>query len=265
VLVDETNVTLPTGELVESGLTLRNDFHMHPLFEADVFVPCGGRPESVNMTNVHRYIKEDGTPRFKIIVEGANLFLTNDARQTMEDHGVVLFKDASTNKGGVTSSSLEVLAALSFSDEEFKLHMSVEDVDNPPPFYSRYCEEIQSRVEHLADLEFECVWREAEQSGLPRYMLTDAVSEKINELNDFVAASDTLWDNEDLRRKVLMEAIPITLIDQLGMDEIMKNCPENYLRASFATFLASRYVYKYGLNANEFAFFEFMRQYFQKD
>jgi glutamate dehydrogenase len=37
----------------------------------------------------------------------------------LEDAGILLFKDASTNKGGVTSSSLEVLAGLAMDDIEF--------------------------------------------------------------------------------------------------------------------------------------------------
>lgn len=58
--------------------------------------------------------KKDGTPRFKYIVEGANLFCSDGARlifnfrKKLEDAGIILFKDASTNKGGVTSSSYEV-------------------------------------------------------------------------------------------------------------------------------------------------------------
>jgi len=34
----------------------------------------------------------------------------------MADQNIILFKDASTNKGGVTSSSFEVQAALSLDD-----------------------------------------------------------------------------------------------------------------------------------------------------
>lgn len=48
----------------------------------------------------------------QIVVEGANLFLTQDARIVLEKSGMILFKDASANKGGVTSSSLEVIALL---------------------------------------------------------------------------------------------------------------------------------------------------------
>jgi glutamate dehydrogenase len=44
----------------------------------------------------------------------------------LEKSGAIIFKDASANKGGVTSSSLEVLAALAFTDEEFAQYMQVE-------------------------------------------------------------------------------------------------------------------------------------------
>lgn len=65
------------------------------------------------------------------------MFITNDARRILEKAGVILFKDASTNKGGVTSSSLEVLAALAMTDEEFTEHMMVESMQRPPLFYSQ--------------------------------------------------------------------------------------------------------------------------------
>lgn len=55
----------------------------------------------------------NGVPKFKYIVEGANLFISEGARKKLIDSGVILFKDASTNKGGVTSSSYEVQAAIS--------------------------------------------------------------------------------------------------------------------------------------------------------
>lgn len=97
-------------------------------------MPCGGRPNSVTLSNVGKFIKlpdvsgEDmlagrydhihpNQLKFKIIVEGANLFISQDARLALERCGVILIKDASANKGGVTSSSLEVFAGLALSDE----------------------------------------------------------------------------------------------------------------------------------------------------
>jgi len=264
VLVGETDVTLPNGEVVESGMKFRNDFHLHPLATADVFVPCGGRPESVNLSNVEQLFFEDGTPKFKIICEGANLFFTNDARMVLEEAGVVLFKDASTNKGGVTSSSKEVLAALALEDEMFAKHMCVTDPANPPQFYQEYVQEIQDTVEHLADLEFECIWKEKLKTGRQCYVLTEQVSEKINELNDFVRESDTLWDNVAIRKAVMRQAFPQTLQKLVGLDTLLDKVPESYTRAIFAAFLSSQYVYKHGISANEFSFFEFMQPYFDE-
>lgn len=77
VLVDERGVRLPDGTLVEDGLVFRNEFHLNPLSSADLFVPCGGRPEAVDINNVDRLLSpKTGLPRFKYIVEGANLFFT---------------------------------------------------------------------------------------------------------------------------------------------------------------------------------------------
>ena len=117
------------GTVVERCLEFRNRFHLLPYSTATLFVPCGGRPEAVNITNVPALFHADGKPRFLYIVEGANLFFTQQARLYLESRGVIVFKDASANKGGVTSSSLEVLAALAFTDEEFHEHMQVRGAD----------------------------------------------------------------------------------------------------------------------------------------
>jgi glutamate dehydrogenase len=255
VLVSENNVKLPSGEVVDSGMAFRNEFHLSKYASADLFVPCGGRPESINLTNVHRMFKEDGkTPKFKIIVEGANLFLTNDARMVLEDAGVVLFKDASTNKGGVTSSSQEVLVALALDDAQFRRHMTVKDKANPPDFYKSYTEEIQKRIERDADLEFECLWKEQERTGTHRFLLTEQVSDKINDLNDTVVKS-FLWDDAALRKVVLMEALPKTITNLVGYEQVNERVPENYLKAIFAAHIASRYIYQCGADAHQFAFF----------
>jgi len=44
-------------------------------------------------------IDAEGKPHFKYIVEGANLFLTQQARLYLEKRKVILFKDSSANKG----------------------------------------------------------------------------------------------------------------------------------------------------------------------
>lgn len=96
-----------------------------------------GRPEAVNLLNVEKMFTKNDTPRFKYIVEGANLFISENARGIIEDAGVILFKDASANKGGVTSSSYEVMAALSMNDEEFTSHMTFNSEDKNTPESSK--------------------------------------------------------------------------------------------------------------------------------
>jgi hypothetical protein len=57
------------------------------------------RPEAVNVSNMAALIDSEGKPHFKYIVEGANLFLTQQARLHLEKRKVILFKDSSANKG----------------------------------------------------------------------------------------------------------------------------------------------------------------------
>ena len=263
VLTSDKNLKLPSGDVVESGLEFRNEFHLNPLSSADLFVPCGGRPESVNLTNVHRLFDAKGRPRYKVIVEGANLFFTQDARMVLENAGVVLYKDASANKGGVTSSSLEVLAALAIPSEEFEERMCFKEGQQPPQFYLDYVREIQARIEKDAELEFRCIWRENAQTKVPRYLLTDQVSDSINSLNHSIQHS-SLWDNIPLRHTILSHAIPQKLIELLGLDSILHRVPDTYIQAIFGAYLASRFVYKVGLDTNQMSFFEFMQPYIQE-
>ncbi|CAG8595145.1 6822_t:CDS:2, partial [Acaulospora colombiana] len=100
VLVDQQGVKLPNGQVIDDGLVFRNNFHVSNLVSADLFVPCGGRPEAVDLNNVNTLLDLHGKPRFKYIVEGANLFFTQEARIRLEQAGAIIFKDASANKGG---------------------------------------------------------------------------------------------------------------------------------------------------------------------
>ena len=142
-------------------------------------------------------------------MEGANLFLTQDARLKLEEAGAILYKDASANKGGVTSSSCEVLACLALSEGEHKQHMQVpgNDPSKIPAFYTQYVKAIHSVIENNARNEFEVIWREHEKTGTPRCVLTDLVSSKINTLNVKLTGS-SLWDDAELRKKAVESACP---------------------------------------------------------
>eukprot|EP01117_Protostelium_nocturnum_P004653 TRINITY_DN1685_c0_g1_i1.p1 TRINITY_DN1685_c0_g1~~TRINITY_DN1685_c0_g1_i1.p1 ORF type:complete len:1027 (+),score=415.86 TRINITY_DN1685_c0_g1_i1:160-3240(+) len=254
--VDGQDISLPDGTVIQSGLEYRNQFHLNPLSSSYFFVPCGGRPEAINLSNVHTAILADGSNKWKVVVEGANLFFSQEARLFLEKRGVIIFKDASANKGGVTSSSLEVLAALSLNDQEFEQHMSVKTSE--PEFYASYIKEVHRIIEENSRLEFGCLWNEHKRSGTAISILSDSVSNKINELSLSLSSSE-LWNNDHLRKKVLTAAIPKNLLELVGIEALLERVPENYMRAIFGTYLASRYVYSCGLAANpEFSFFNFI-------
>lgn len=212
VAIEDRDVVLPDGTLVPSGLELRNEFHLNPLSSAILFNPCGGRPESVTPFNLDKFFNKDGSPRFKIIVEGANVFITQDARVELERRGIILFKDASTNKGGVTSSSLEVLAALSLPNEQFEELMSVKENESPPEFYRVYVEQVKEKILENAEQEFEVLWREGLRTGIPRCQLTDLLSAKIIQLKTELLNSPFLWKDLELRSIVLHKAVPHALM-----------------------------------------------------
>jgi len=260
VSCNDSNITLPDGSVVENGVQFRNTFHLNPLVDAELFVPCGGRPGSIGGESARQLIRSDGSPAFKYIVEGANLFLTQEARASLEAAGAILYKDASTNKGGVSCSSMEVLAALTMTDEEFATRMRVEDDATPPAFYAAYVEEVQRIVEENARLEFECLWKEQQRTGMQSHILTDLLSQKINLVNTQVQSS-TLVEQPELQRQVFAEALPTTLTDELGLDTVLNRLPDNYKRSLFGCYLASRYIYSHGMEGQEFTFFEFMQRW----
>ncbi|MDZ7330475.1 MAG: NAD-glutamate dehydrogenase [candidate division KSB1 bacterium] len=259
VHINDRNVKLPDGTLVESGLAFRNTFHLNPILKADLFVPCGGRPNSVNIQNWKQMLDENGAPRFKYIVEGANLFLTQQARLELEKKGVIIFKDASANKGGVTSSSLEVLASLALTDEEYERLMCVKD-GVIPEFRKNYVNDVIGIIRENARLEFEVIWKENQKSKTPMAILSDQLSDKINKVTDSIHRSD-LFDDLALRKAVIERHCPAALVKLLGIDEILARVPENYQRAIVSSWLASHFIYEFGLDADEIDFHSFLRRF----
>ncbi|KAG4304681.1 hypothetical protein PORY_002074 [Pneumocystis oryctolagi] len=245
VLVDDENVTLPSGEVVPNGTQFRDTAHLR--YQADLLVPCGGRPEAINLNNVSQLIR-NGKCRIPYIVEGANLFITQDAKMKLEEAGCNLYKDASANKGGVTSSSLEVFASLAFSDDDFIENMCIHD-GKIPQFYQDYVKQVQEIIQNNAELEFEAIWREHHKNGKLRSILSDELSNAIISLDEEIQNAN-LWDNISLRNVVLKEALPSVLLEKQGLDTILKHVPESYIKASFGSFLASRFIYKYGVDSN---------------
>ncbi|ORC88170.1 glutamate dehydrogenase [Trypanosoma theileri] len=279
VLTEDKNVKLPDGNVIPDGAAFRDEFYLTKYSAADVFVPCGGRPRSVTLANVGRFINTpdaDGESmlagkfealkdlKYKIIVEGANLFISQDARLALERCGVVLIKDASANKGGVTSSSLEVYAGLALSDEEHAKYMCAQSADEAPEFYKNYVRDIISRIESNAQREFDAIWREYEtHKGMAKTRIADALSEKNVKVRASILSSD-VFKNEDLVRYILVQYTPKTLLDVVPLDVLMQRVPVDYQHAICAMWLASEYVYTTGMDSHEFDFFTFMTTHMER-
>jgi glutamate dehydrogenase len=264
VLLDETNVTLPDGSYWRTGLDLRDQFIFTPYGRADLFVPCGGRPATINAANVGGLLAQ-GLP-WKMVVEGANLFITDPARRKFEEAGMHLFRDSTANKGGVTSSSLEVLASLSMLPEDHdRLLTAASDSADLPDFYMKYVESIIIQIEKNCCCEFKVIWDACQSNkGEPMHKIdaSKKLSAEINSLQDVIAA-DVLED--ELLREVLKHALPDLIVKHNGLDTLMKRLPEAYIKATCANYLASKYVYEHGIvSPNSFNFHKFMERFSQK-
>jgi len=218
----------------EEGIKARNT--MHNRLEADAFVPCGGRPNTIDANNCDQFLLEDGTPSSKLIVEGANLFVTAEARQKLyEDAGVLIVKDSSANKGGVITSSFEICAAMLASEEEF--------FENKEAIVA----EVLSKLRGLAKLEAELLFREAELYGESLPEVSQMISNAINSATDALSAAlETLsaQDQDDLV-SLFHGHLPKTLAD-LGFDKVQERVPQQYIKNAIASTLASKMVYKEG-------------------
>jgi glutamate dehydrogenase len=142
----------------------------------------------------------------------------------------------------VTSSSLEVLAGLALSTQEY-VDLMIFKNGQPSPFYRSYVRDVQDKIVENAAAEFQCIWREHSrlQGSKPRTMISDELSSRLNSLQTELESSD-LFDDVPSRKGVMKRAIPKTLVDQVGLDTLLSRLPESYLRALFSSWVASHFV-----------------------
>ncbi|KAE9387380.1 NAD(P)-binding protein [Gymnopus androsaceus JB14] len=224
VKIEEQDVKLPSGEIVFDGIDFRNGAHLR--LKADLFVPCGGRPEAVNISSMAALFDSEGKPHFKYIVEGANLFLTQQARLFLEKRKVVVFKDSSTNKVGVASSSLEALAGLALSTQEY-VDLMIFKNGKPSEFYQSYVKDIQEKIIENAPAKFQCLWKEHMrlQRAKPRTTISDELSSTLNNLQAELESSD-LFEDVPSRNGMMRRAIPKTLVEKIRLETLLKRLSE---------------------------------------
>lgn len=258
VSVADRDITLPNGEIIKNGEDFRNVFHLGKYARADLFVPCGGRPGAINITNWQSLLDDRGQPKFRFIVEGANLFITEEARLRLEEKGIVVLKDASTNKGGVTSSSFEVFASLGLSSERYNELMCIQG-SAVPEFRQHYIAWIMETIKAYARAEFELLWQEREATGQTFTALSNIVSEKINRIADSIRES-TLAGDPAIQKQMMLEYAPPRLVKMVGIDAVLQTIPDAYIKAVTAVKMATEFVYGRGLRANEVDFAAYVEE-----
>lgn len=219
------------------NMKIRNE--LHATIPADILIPGGGRPYSVNDKTWDLFIR-DGKPTVRAIVEGANIFFTDTARKKLQENGVLMIKDSSANKTGVICSSYEIIASLTLSEREFLELKTI------------YVQQVIDILRVKADNEAKLLFREYIRSGGKRTLveLSKDISREINEVTDVLLDELTGHEKEvetdafyqDL---VLLHCPPILVEKYRG--RILEKLPTAHKIAILSAYMASNIVYREGL------------------
>lgn len=231
------------GKLEESWLSgsemnslLKTSMHQT---KADIFIPAGGRPRTLNESNIEDFLDETGKPTSGLIVEGANLYMTPGARRILENNGVLIIKDSSANKTGVICSSFEVLAGLTMGDELFIEHKDI------------LVKEILERLGKLAASEAELLIRTHEKTGAPLTEISQKISDRINQftaqINVYLEGIELPKDPNDPLIRCFLDYCLETLRTKF-QDRLLSEVPDTHKKACISCHIASELVYKKGLS-----------------
>jgi len=204
--------------------------------KADLFIPAGGRPETIDGQNWRSFLDPEGIPSARVIVEGANSFITPEARLQLQKKGVINMRDASANKCGVISSSYEIIANLLLSEREFMEHKE------------RYVADVLVILEKRAADEARLILRRRRESGgtLLCSEISDTISQNINSLYsrlfDFFSGRPGLCLQPPFRQAIIRH-LPRMLQETAAFRKRIKNLPQKYLCAILAAEIGSSLVY----------------------
>jgi glutamate dehydrogenase len=217
------------------GRRLRNTLHNR--LRTDAFVPAGGRPATINDGNWRDHIDDEG-PKSRVIVEGANLFITPHARRGLSEAGVLIVKDSSANKCGVICSSHEIVASMLLNPDEF---LAIKD---------EFVEQVLQKLRHLARREARLLFREQRQRpGIPLPDISVELSRAILQATDAIEQSLPLVEQDEaaLLQSLIHEHIPTAVLRAAGTSAI-ERIPASYRNGIIASSLAARIVYREGID-----------------
>lgn len=207
---------------------------------ADVFVPAGGRPYTVNDKNWKMFLDDQGKPSLRAVVEGANIFFTPGARKKLQGEGIYIIKDSSANKCGVICSSYEILACLTLTSKEFR---KVKD---------EYVAEVLDILRVKADLEAKLLIKCHMESGGEKSLvdLSMQISKEINMVNDCIQ-EEIEKNRSDVETNPLLRAIIYNhcppLLQEKYKDRIDTKLPLAHKIAILTCYISSFIVYREGL------------------
>jgi glutamate dehydrogenase len=233
-----------------------DEFHQefdHLLFQvpADLFIPAGGRPETIDRENWREFLGADGRPSAAVIVEGANSFVTPEARLRLQEAGAVVLRDASANKCGVISSSYEIIGNLLLDEREF--------VAEKQAYVRDVLEILEKRAADEASLLFR---RHREEGGRrPFTQISEALSVEINQHKARLFAWFEAHPDLALRspwREALLAHLPRMIRERPAYAARLERLPSKYRSAILAAEVATAIVYRGGFEPD---FAETLRSY----
>jgi glutamate dehydrogenase len=204
--------------------------------KADLFIPAGGRPETIDAQNWQLFLDENGVPSAGVVIEGANSFITPEARIKLQKSGIALMRDSSANKCGVISSSYEIIANLLLSEREFMEQKE------------RYAGDVLTILEKRAADEARLILlRYKEAGGTLLYSeISETISHNINNLYtrlfDFFSLRPELCLQAPFRQAITSH-LPRMLQETAQYRQRVSKLPQKYLCAILASEIASSLVY----------------------
>ncbi|MEI6208251.1 MAG: NAD-glutamate dehydrogenase domain-containing protein [Desulfuromonadales bacterium] len=233
-------VSLINGKMVEEWLDIDDFYRLYNSLiltvKADLFIPAGGRPETIDGQNWRLFLDSDGVSSSSVIVEGANSFVTPEARVQLQKSGVVIMRDASANKCGVISSSYEIIANLLLSEREFLDHKE------------RYVGDVLAILKKRAADEALLILRRSREPGntLLYSEISEIISQNINSLYsrlfEFFSARPELCLQAPFRQ-ALINHLPRMLQETPAFRMRVSKLPSKYQCAILAAEIGSSLVY----------------------
>ncbi|MBW2001456.1 MAG: NAD-glutamate dehydrogenase [Deltaproteobacteria bacterium] len=220
----------------------------------DVFIPCGGRPETIHIGNWEKLFDNNHNPTTRAIIEGANSFISPEARDMIQKNGIIILKDASANKCGVICSSYEIIGGLFMKDKEFL------------EYKEEYVKDVLKILEKRATDESNLIFhRYAQSQGKKLYTdISNEISHEINELTDSIY-SYLLANPENIGNppyaKMLLLHFPDFIRERKKFRDRAKNLSQKYRVAMVSTEIATQSIYHGGF---ETPFEEKVEQFVRK-